>query len=267
MGESFEFLILGAVQGLTEFLPVSSTGHLILVREFFGFSPENGLAVDAVFHLATALAVLIYFRKDILKLIKGTLGAITAKRWNTETTLVAALIAGTLPAVVAGLFFEEAIETVFRGSQVVAIALIAGSFVFLAAEYVYRKIPEKKETTIQKGFLIGLFQMLALIPGMSRSGMVISGGMLLGLSRVEAARFGFLLSFPIILGAGSLKFYELASLGTLSTIGAPLLLGALAALISGILAIHILLVFVRTQPLYVFIVYRLLLAAVILLVY
>lgn len=265
-------IILGIVQGLTEFLPVSSTGHLILAREFFHLEGTFGLAEDAVLHLATALAILIYFRNDILKLITGTwqgikemleARALHISESNREFKMALALLIGTIPAVVIGLLFQEYIESILRGSVVVALGLIIGSFVFLYAEYVSKKYETKTDITLKKGLIIGLFQSLALIPGMSRSGMVISGGLLFGLSRVEAARFGFLLSFPIILGAGSLKLMELLSLGAIQTSGIGIVAGAIAAFVSGMAAIHFLLAFVKTNTLVPFVIYRLILSVVI----
>lgn len=249
MHDVWAFSILGLVQGLTEFLPVSSTGHLILVREVFGFSTDHGLAIDAVLQIATALAVVVYFFKDILKL---------------ERTTIIALAAGTVPAVIVGLFLESTMDTLFRSATLVAYALLAGSAVMLVAEVVARRVPRSEGSAWWKGVVIGLFQCLALVPGMSRSGMTISGGLFMGLTREGAARFGFLLSVPIILGSGLKKLLELGFDGTLNAVGPDLLVGTAIAFASGLLAIHVLLLFVRKQPLYVFIVYRLLLAAIIL---
>ena len=265
MNDTILFTILGFVQGLTEFLPVSSTGHLVLAREWLGVTSSYGLAEDAVLHLATALAVLVYFRNDIKALIIGSFQALQKREKNKDSTVAVALIIGPIPAVVFGLLFESALETTFRGPSVVALALIVGSFIFLGAEWLGRRTEKKEDITVGKGFLIGLFQVLALVPGMSRSGMVISGGLLLGLSRFEAARFGFLLSFPVILGAGVLKLYELLQTGALSIEGGGLVWGALAAFVSGMVAIHVLLQFVRTHSLMPFVIYRFILAGVILL--
>lgn len=266
MGDFITLGILGIVQGLTEFLPVSSTGHLILAREFFGFGTSGfGLAEDAVLHLATALAVFVYFRSDIVQLVHGFFRAVSQRAWNRDMTLLSALALGTVPAVVLGLWFERAIETTFRSSVVVAGALIAGSIIFVVAEWVAKRVPAHAEVSMRKGLIIGLFQALALIPGMSRSGMTISGGMLLGLSRVEAARFAFLLSFPVILGAGGLKLYEMVSSGAATETAAPLVLGAFTAFMAGMLAIHVLITLLKTRTLMPFVVYRLALAGVILL--
>jgi len=271
MQDTISLIFLGLVQGLTEFLPVSSTGHLILAREFFGFGTTGlGLAEDAVLHLATALAVAVYFRKDIFRLVVGAFNAITKRSWNKEMTVISALFIGTIPAVIAGLWFESAIETVLRDSLVVAGGLIVGSGIFLLAERVHKKISEKgemeREVSIGRGLIIGLFQVLALVPGMSRSGMTISGGMLLGLTRVEAARFAFLLAFQVIVGAGSLKLVELLQTGSGTSVGIPLALGALAAFASGMFAIHTLITLLKTRTLMPFVIYRLVLAAIILVV-
>ena len=266
MNETFLFIFLGLVQGITEFLPVSSTGHLVLAREWVGISGTYGLAEDVVLHLATAFAVLLYFRSDVSRIITGSWKALVERKKNKELMLALALVIGTIPAAFFGLLFENTIEDTLRGTEVVTLALIVGSLVFLAAEWLGRRTAAKEEVTVRKGLLIGLFQVLALVPGMSRSGMVISGGLLLGLSRYEAARFGFLLSFPIIFGAGLVKLIELLHVSAPAINSGALAWGALAAFTSGLLAIHFLLQFVRNHTLIPFVVYRLLLAGIILLV-
>lgn len=263
---TLEAIILGIVQGLTEFLPVSSTGHLILAREVLGLDAEFGLAVDAMLHLATAGAVLIYFRHDILRLVRSTVALMRGREVErAQKMLIGALVLGTIPAVVLGLLLEDSIETTFRSAELVAWVLIAGSGLFLMAEYVSKRYESVREISVKRGVAIGFFQALALLPGMSRSGATISGGLLLGLSREEAARFAFLLSFPVILGAGGLKFAELGASGVLAAEWLPILLGALAAFLSGLAAIHYLLKFLKNHTLMVFVVYRLVLACVVLL--
>ncbi|MES2135355.1 MAG: undecaprenyl-diphosphatase UppP [Patescibacteria group bacterium] len=268
MGDWLIFSILGLVQGITEFLPISSSGHLIVVREILGANTANGLAVDAVLQFGTILAVVVYFFKDLLNLAHTALKRVLGKPVEAESSrLLIALIVGTIPAIIFGLFLEKTMDTLFRNTHLVAYALIAGSVVFLVAEYVSKR----KETSLGveavgfwRSLCIGFFQSLALIPGMSRSGMTISGGLFLGLSREASARFGFLLSVPIILGAGLKKFFELNGAGAFTVIGTPLILGSVVAFVSGLLAIHFLLQFLRTHPLYVFAVYRVLLAVAIL---
>lgn len=230
-------IILGIVQGLTEFIPVSSSGHLILAREFLSVH-GNDLAFDAVLQLATVLAVLVYFWKDLWGLLYD---------WKKLKIIVLA----TIPAVVFGLLLEKYMETVFRNVLLVAIMLAVGSFIMLLSEYFSTK---DKQLTLKNGFIIGLFQCLALIPGMSRSGMTISGGLFTGLSREEATRFSFLLSFPIILGSGLKKALDI------QTFDLSFGLAFITAFIVGLGAIHFLIKFLKNHSLRAFVWYRILLA-------
>lgn len=261
-----EGIILGLVQGLTEFLPVSSTGHLIIARQFMGLHDAAGVFFDAVLHLATLLAVVLYFRRDIWSLI------VTAWKYvrrvpvaAQERALLGAVILGTIPAVVVGLLLEDVIATSARSTFVVAWGLIIGSILMWAAE---RSSAPDKETTLMRpklGWRLGWFQALALFPGISRSGSVISGGLFSGLSRSDATRFAFVLSFPILLGAGSLSAFELLDAPFAGSLSTPLIAAFVTAFGSAMLAIHFLLKFVRTRTLHPFIWYRLILAALLLL--
>lgn len=266
--DAIQYAILGLIQGLTEFLPVSSTGHLIVARELFGFATDHGLAVDAVLQLATAFAVLVYFFEDILNLAYTALYKLTGRNVPAEEgKLFWAIVIGTIPAVLFGLLLESTMETAFRSAHLVAWALIAGSVVFVAAEYFSKRFEEYQSLDrigVGQGIVIGLFQCLALVPGMSRSGMTISGGLFLGLSRSDAARFGFLLSVPILFGTGLKKLYDLGADGFLVSSGEGLIVGSVVAFISGLVAIHILMVLVRKTPLTVFAAYRVALAFAIL---
>ncbi len=255
-----ESVVLGVLQGITEFLPISSTGHLILARSLFGIDDSYALAFDAVLHLATAAAVIIYFHRDIWNLLQTLLRSLSRLPVNERDVLLLKAIAiGTVPAVLLGLSLESTMETLFRSPLLVAAVLVLGSGLFIYAEWLYNKYPPQNEMTIKKGLYIGLFQALALIPGMSRSGATIAGGMLLGLSRSEAARFAFLLAVPVILGAGGKKLLELiASNGEVTL--APVAIGAAIAFVTGLLAIHFMLSFVRRHSLWPFIWYRLILA-------
>lgn len=258
-------IILGAVQGITEFLPVSSTGHLIFIREIFGANGEFGLAVDAILHLATALAVLVYFRKDFLGLAKEAYSYVLGREVSRENRiLLVSIILGTIPAVVMGVLLESSMDTIFRNINLVAYALIAGSILIYFAD---KFAKQNKDLSISSGWKIGLFQVLALVPGMSRAGSTISGGLLLGLSREAAARFTFLLSFPIILGAGSKKALELNNAGVFMESGIAILISAISAFVVGMFSIHYLLKFLKTHTLKVFVVYRLLLATLILIIF
>lgn len=263
----FEAAILGIVQGATEFLPVSSTGHLILMRSVFGINDAQGLAFDAVLQLASVLAIFIYFFPDIWLLTQTALRKLGRLPVNPrDETLLYALIIATIPAVVFGLLLESLMETAFRSPVLVALVLIAGSALFIFAEYRYQKEPRTNAITLGSGLKIGLFQVLALIPGMSRSGATISGGMILGLSRIEAARFAFLLALPVITGAGLKKLLDLLTSGD-SVSFMPLLVGTAFAFVTSLAAIHFLLAFVRSHTLWPFIWYRIILAGFVLFVF
>ena len=256
-----EGIILGVVQGLTEFLPISSTGHLILAREVLGLQTEYALAVDGVLHFATALAVLIYFRVDFARLFTTLVRLLTRKVVEKkDKVLFFAIVLGTIPAALFGFMLEGAMETVFRNALLVAGSLVAGSLIMLLAE---RFAKQDQDLTPKKGLWIGFFQVLALVPGMSRSGMTISGGLFFGLSREEAARFGFILAFPIILGAGAKKILELGSTGVFIQEGVAILASAVAAFTIGIFAMHYLIRYLRTHTLGIFIWYRILLAVLV----
>lgn len=275
----FDAIVLGLVQGIAEFLPVSSSGHLILAREVLGLQVEHGLAVDAVLQLVTALAVVLYFRKDLWSLTVSAWCVVRGgKVERADKVMLGALILGTVPAVVAGLFLEELMDTTFRSATLVAWVLILGSMLFILAEYVqgrwavYYSLDREdvrkasvNRLTLSKGILIGFFQALALVPGMSRSGATISGGMLLGLSREQSARFAFLLSVPIILGAGTKKLSELViGEGVVSSEWHMIVLASLVAFASGIASIHYLLHYLKHHSLMIFVVYRVALAIIVL---
>ncbi len=251
-------IILGLVEGLTEFIPVSSSGHLLIARDLLGIE-AGGLAFDAVLQLSAALAVFVFFWRDILSILKTVWGMITRKNVDAnQRVTVWAIVLGTIPAVFFGLLLESSMETIFRNKDLVALTLILGSVLFYFADRV--SVPASV-LTIKKGFLLGLFQCLALIPGVSRSGATISGGLFLGLSRVEAVRFSFLLSLPIIFGAGLKKLFEIS----LTDVGlGALVAGSLVSFISALFAISFLIKYLRNHNFNIFIIYRVLLALFIL---
>ncbi len=258
--------LFGLLQGLTEFLPVSSTGHLVLLHEVFG-AGDNDMAFDAVLQLATVLAVVIYFRRDIFDMVNAVLRQLSRLPVNQkEITLAYALLAGTIPAIIFGLMLESYMETIFRSPLFVAGVLVAGSVLFMIAEWVYITKKRDDKVTVMKGFKIGLFQCLALMPGFSRSGASIAGGMILGLTRAEAARFSFLLAVPVILGSGLKKLLDLMMAGG-SVAWGDLAVAALVAFLAGLFAIHFMLSFVRRHTLWPFIWYRLILAGIVLFVF
>lgn len=259
-------IILGFVQGITEFLPVSSTGHLVLLHIVLGVEDVSSLAFDAILHLATALAVIVYFFDELFMLLQAVLRTLGRLPVNEKDILIVkALLVGTIPAVVAGFFLESYMDLLFRNPILVAIILILGSFLFMYAEYVYDNNFHTGEIDTKTGFKIGLFQMLALIPGMSRSGATISGGMILGLNRSEATRFSFLLALPVILGAGAKKMLELLS-SSAEVAWVPVGIGAGVSFLVGLCAIHFMVTYIKNHSLWPFIWYRITLAGFVLFV-
>ncbi|OGD83684.1 undecaprenyl-diphosphatase UppP [Candidatus Curtissbacteria bacterium RIFCSPLOWO2_01_FULL_39_62] len=241
----FLAILAGTVQGLTEFLPVSSTGHLIIFENIFGISQDDfGLAFDASLHLGTLFAVILFFYKDYLTI------------FNFKNKLLSLLFIGTLPAVFFGIIFEQQISTTFRSTTLVAVALIVFSVVILWAERLGEKVKKRKDITLANALIIGIFQAIALIPGVSRSGATISGGLFLGLTREESARFAFLLSGPIIAGAGTKKFLE-ASLNNISASDFNFfIIGIISSAVFGFLTIKYFLQFLQKNTLIPFVIYR-----------
>lgn len=260
----FSGIVLGVVQGITEFLPISSTGHLVLAHTVLGIEDVSSLAIDAVLQLATALAVIVYFFDEIYILAQTVLRKLGRLPVNEKDfTIVKALLIGTIPAVILGLLLESYMEDSFRNPIIVAIVLIVGSLFFMYAEYVYENNFHTGEIDVRTGLKIGLFQMLALIPGFSRSGATIAGGMILGLNRNDATRFSFLLALPVILGSGGKKLLELIS-SDVPVAWFSLGVGACTAFVVGLLAIHFMIGFVRKYSLWPFIWYRITLACFVL---
>jgi len=265
--ETVDAIILGVVQGITEFLPVSSTGHLVLFRDWLTLDPMYGLAFDAVLHFATTLAIIIYFWSDLWNLLQVGLRKLSRLPVNTkDITLLYALILGTIPAAFIGFFSISIIETYLDSTFTVAIFLVTGSALFMYTEWKYYNNPSHQELTVKKGILIGFFQVLALLPGMSRSGATIAGGMLLGLSRYESSRFSFLLSIPITLGAGLHMTLELMKSDT-TVNWIHISIGAVIAFFSALIVIHFFLKFIRKYTLWPFIWYGIVLAGLVIYVH
>ena len=259
----FDAVLLGIVQGITEFLPISSTGHLVLFREWFNINDVHALASDAVFHFATALAVIIYFAKDLMVLMSAVFRKLGRLPVNEkDITLVYALVIGTVPAVLLGLILEGVVTKYLQSAAVVAGMLFIASLFLLFAEWRYYSYPPRQTLTVRRGLLIGCFQAIALIPGFSRSGATIAGGMLLGLSRYEATRFSFLLAIPITMGVGIKKTLDLISLGT-AVDWLPLFVGAVVAATTAFIVIHFFLNFIRKFTLWPFIWYGIILSGLV----
>jgi undecaprenyl-diphosphatase len=258
MATLLQTVVLGLVQGLGEFLPISSSAHLVLVPSYMHW-PDPGLAFDVALHLGTLLAVVLYFWRDLSQyarsLIRRNDPSLAADR-----RLVGQLLLATIPGAVIGFLLEHKAETVFRSPQLIAIALIVLGVFLLVADYLSPGRRSIHEMTNGLALAIGLAQGLALIPGVSRSGVTITVALFLGFRRPDAARFSFLMSIPIIAGAGVLKFKEIL----LSPDKLALAAGFGAAAVSGFIAIWFLMRYVQRHRYTPFVIYRWVLGALVL---
>lgn len=254
-----EALVLGVVQGLTEFLPISSTAHLRIVPAFAGWE-DPGAAFTAVTQLGTMAAVVLFFRSDLLRIARSWLGSLrdSARRSELDARLGWMILFGTIPIGILGLVFKNQIETGARDLTLIGITLIVLGLVLAVAERVGRRERAIEQMTGRDGAIIGFAQALALVPGVSRSGATISAGLFLGLDRVDAARFSFLLSIPAVVLSG---LFELKGLADGSTTGPQPSLGIVAlatgvAFVVGYASIAFLLRFLTSHSTGVFVVYR-----------
>jgi len=251
-------VILGLIQALTEFLPVSSSAHLILARGVLDFGFADGLTFDVGLHVGTLLAVLVYFRRDISGLIRGFLSTFRGVDFagNADQRLAWYIVFASVPAAIFGFFFESQIEAYFRNPNVIVFTLVIGGVLFLVAERLTRHVNEMSSLSLKGAVLVGIAQATALIPGVSRSGITIITGMSQGLKRAEAARFSFLLGTPALAGAGFKKGLDMAGQQFAGTDYAVLAIGLVTAALSGWLVIKLLLQFLRNHRLDVFAYYR-----------
>jgi len=262
----FEAIVLGIVQGLTEFLPISSTGHLRIVPAFAGWE-DPGAAFTAVTQLGTMAAVLIYFRKDLLRIAAAWLRSLRdpAARKEVDARLGWYLILGTIPIAIFGFAFKDQIETGARDLYLIGTTLIVLGLVLLAAERVGKRTREIKDINARDGVLVGFAQALALIPGVSRSGATITMGLFRGFNREAAARFSFLLSVPAVVLSGLFELKGIVDGSEHTDISAgTLLVSTLMAFVFGYLSIAFLLRFLVTHTTLVFVVYRVVLGVVVL---
>ncbi len=267
----FYAILLGIIQGLTEFLPVSSTAHLTFAGKIFGLidpvRPEDWTAFIAIVQLGTVAAVIIYFFDDLLAMTKGLTSDLKksssdSERWSGTSRLAGKIIVGTLPVVIIGLAFKSVIEGKFtKELSIIATSLVALAIVLLWAEKVGKKIRTEGQTTWKDSLIVGIAQAFALIPGSSRSGTTITAGLFLGLTRETAARFSFLLSIPAVLASGLFEMYrarhDIGNIGIM-----PLVLSTLVAGIVGYASIAFLLKYLKSHSTYVFIYYRIALGIV-----
>jgi undecaprenyl-diphosphatase len=262
--DAFRGFVLGAIQGLTEFFPVSSSGHLILVPILLGW-PDQGLAFDTVMHLGTLAALLWFFRRELVSL--------TVRFFKRDADgrrariFVLKLVVATVPAVIAAFLLKELIETAFRSGRLVAFNLALWGLVLLWADRSAVSSSAEKDSvelvSWKQAVAVGLAQPLALIPGTSRSGITITAGLFSGLSRAAAARFSFFLSIPVTAGAGLSGLLDVLEQGSGSEGILPLAIGFLSATIWGLFAIRFLLSYVAKRRYDLFVAYRLALALVV----
>ncbi len=257
----FQAFILGALQGLTEFLPVSSSAHLSLTPWVFGWEPA-GLGFDLALHVGTLIALGWYFRAEWRRLVGGGITLLRHRRIVDDASRDAwFIVLATIPAAIAGLLLEDYAETVFRAPIVTGIALIAMGALLWAVDAIAPRTRAREEMTTRDAILVGFAQVLALVPGVSRSGSTITAGRALGFDRGSAAVFSFLMSMPIILAAATLKVPDAIRENGFSM---PLLVGVATAAVSSWLAIAVLLRYVSRRGYAIFAVYRFVLGALIL---
>ena len=260
-----EAVFLGIIQGLTEFLPVSSTGHLTLSGKFMNLisedNPEHWTAFIAIIQLGTLIAVLVYFWKDLINIIKdfvrnNLIKPVRYSEQNLNSRLGWLIIIGTIPVVIIGIAFKDVIEGAFtKNLYVIVSSLIGLAIILAAAEKIAKFKKDVKDITILDSLLIGLAQAVSLIPGSSRSGTTITAGLFTGLNREAAARFSFLLSVPAVLASGALQLYEALQFVD-QTMIVNLIVSTIVSAVSGYLAIDFLLKFLKKNSTFIFIYYR-----------
>jgi undecaprenyl-diphosphatase len=268
MDTLLQALVLGIVQGLTEFLPISSSGHLILVPALLGWDDPflDSLTFSVMLHLGTLGALLVYFWREWVRLVPAGLATIRDRSFagDPDRRLAWLIVATMLPAIVVGVLFDDFIEANVRTAGTVAILLLIGAAILWVCDHLGRTDRRIADLAFPQAFGIGVAQAAALFPGVSRSGISISAGRLFGLERPEAAKFSFLMAAPIIAGAGAWEILKLVRDGSDVAIQVgPLIVGMVAAFVSGLLAIAFLLRWLASHPLDIFVWYRIALAAVV----
>ena len=264
-------IILGIVQGLTEFLPISSSAHLVIVPYLFNWTldPTKAFIFDVLVQLGTLVAVVVYFWGDLTAIFRAVFNGIKEKApfKSSDSRLGWFIVLGTIPAGLAGLLLKDRVEAVFNSPMITAVLLLVTAILLSLAEYFSKKERKLEELTWQDSLLVGLFQALAIFPGISRSGATMSGGLFKGYTREAAARFSFLLSIPIMLAAGLLSLIDLVSSAFFLDFLPVLLLGFVIAGVIGYLSIRWLLGYVKNHSLYGFAIYCVVISVVTITVY
>lgn len=248
--------LLGLIQGATEVLPISSSGHLILIPRLLGW-PDSGLTFDVALHFGTFLAIFVYFRKDVVSLVQDSLTGFFQPEAPRRLRLPWMIVLASIPAAIAGKTLEQPIEEFFRSSPLmIALMLILFGLGLGLTDRYGKKLHDVASITLGTAMLVGCFQCLALVPGVSRSGITITAGLLLGLARTDAARFSFLLSLPIVFGAALLKGLHLLKHGIEPGMAMPMLVGVAVSAVVGYISVAFLLKFVQSRTLWPFVWYR-----------
>ncbi|PWW07846.1 MULTISPECIES: undecaprenyl-diphosphate phosphatase [Pseudidiomarina] len=255
-------IFLGILQGITEFLPISSSAHLILAPLVTG-QVDQGLAFDLAVHMGTLLAVLLYFRRDVFNLTTDSLAALARRQHVGQSPLALAVVLGTIPACIAGLLLLDLIDTHLRSVAVIFVTTLVFGILLGFADVTAKAERDLSTLTLKDALLVGLTQAVSLIPGTSRSGATITAGLLLGLTRQAASRFSFLLAIPITFLAASVKLLEVFSTDAASIDWLVFAIGTFTAFITALAAIHFFLAWLNRFGMWPYVIYRLLLAAAI----
>lgn len=255
----WQAFILGIVQGITEFLPISSSGHLVITPYLLGWSINKDyiFTFDVLVQMGTLIAVIIYFWKYLWKIFGSVFkGVIEKKPFGTQEAKLGWLIVlATIPAVFGGLFLKDLVESAFHSVQITAVFLLVTALLLWVSERVSKQMNNMENISTLDAFIIGCFQMLAIFPGLSRSGSTIAGGILRKLKREEAAKFSFLMSIPIMLGAGAMSINDLLSVPNLTEFLPVLMVGFITSGVVGFISIHWLLKFLNKNKLGLFSIY------------
>lgn len=262
MLDTIQIVVLSIVQGITEFLPISSSAHLILIPKLFHW-PDQGIAFDVAMHLGTLMAVLIYFRKDLQKMSTAFLKSLMGKGFTTDAKMAWAIGLATIPTCIVGFLFKDFISTSLRSPFVIACSTIFFAILLWLADSLSRRIRDLQNLNWKDILTIGCSQALSLIPGTSRSGITLTGGLARGLTRESAARFSFLLSVPVILIAGSVQILSLIKENA-SVQWSAVGLGIVISAISGFICIHYFLKLLMRIGVLPFVIYRLCLGGILL---
>lgn len=255
-----QVILLSIIQGLTEFLPVSSSAHLILLSVFTGWE-DQGLAFDVALHLGTLAAVVVYFRKDLLVMTKSWFTSLRTRQLDSDARLAWAVILGTIPVGLAALAFKGQIETVLRSPLYIAAGLIVFGLLLAWADWRHRGTRSEYQINWKDVIVVGCAQALALFPGTSRSGITITAALMLGMSREASARFSFLLSIPVIVLACGLEAVDLVQ-SPVQVNWLPMAVGILLSGVSAFLCIHYFLAFIKRIGMMPFVAYRLVLGVI-----